>query len=271
MMLVRTKRGLRRPAEAPAVGRVSPCAPPLLANVARRARSDAPYLPEQTAAFTLLEILIAVSVFSIVLVAINGVFYGALRLRTRTVQAIEPLAAIEHAISIIKRDLNAVRPAGGILSGGLTTAITSGGMNQQGAGLEFYTASGLVTDTEPWGNVQKVALYLRTPMQRTTATGKELVRAVTRNLLATVQDQPEEQLLLENVEQVQFSLFDGSQWRQTWDASTTSTIGTNQATLPQAVQVFIQLAQDDKTNRLPVQFIVPITVNSTTNTSESTK
>jgi prepilin-type N-terminal cleavage/methylation domain-containing protein len=37
----------------------------------------------------LLELLIAVAIFSIVLAAINAVFYGALRLRNKTTEAIQ--------------------------------------------------------------------------------------------------------------------------------------------------------------------------------------
>src|SRR5947209_4512497 len=39
---------------------------------------------KQVAGFTLLELLIAVAIFAVVLAAINGVFYGAMRLHRRS-------------------------------------------------------------------------------------------------------------------------------------------------------------------------------------------
>jgi len=40
-------------------------------------------------AFTLIEIMLAVAIFAVVLAAINGVFYGAMRLRAKTAAAVE--------------------------------------------------------------------------------------------------------------------------------------------------------------------------------------
>src|SRR4029078_12040736 len=88
---------------------------------------------QNVSAFTLLEILVAVSIFSVVLVAINTVFYAALRLRNKTTEAIEELIPTEHAIAIMKRDFMATLPPAGSLSGQLTTTPTSGGgMGQPG-------------------------------------------------------------------------------------------------------------------------------------------
>ena len=212
-------------------------------------------------AVTLLEVLLAVAVFSVVLVAINGVFYGALRLRERTARAVEDLTPVEHAIAILKRDLLSAVPTNGPLSGPMTTSLATAGLGPQSGGLEFFTRSGIIDDLNPWGDAQKVAYYLRQPLDRTIS-GRELVRVATRNLLATEPELPVEELLLEGVQGIEFSFYDGTRWQQTWGTTTTVTSESAQSTMPQAVQVLIEFVPDEKHVRVPVQLIVPITVQT---------
>lgn len=201
------------------------------------------------------------AIFSVVVAAINAVFFAALRLRNRAAQSTEDLTPTERAISVIKRDLLAAIPPGRTLSGPLTTSPTTVGvgMPMQGSALEFFTASGLVSDDAPWGDAQKVVFSLRQATASTEGGGQELVRSITRNLLTTTQQIPEEQLLLEDVELLQFSFFDGNQWRQVWDANTTTASGTNELTMPLAVEVLIQQTELPGRVRPPVRFVVPIT------------
>src|SRR3954468_13702715 len=72
-------------------------------------------------AFTLIEILIAVSIFAIDLGAINTVFFSALRLRNRTQAAMDRALPIEQAVSMIKRDLENICIPNGTLTGQLET------------------------------------------------------------------------------------------------------------------------------------------------------
>src|SRR5262245_8586803 len=82
-------------------------------------------------AFTLIEVMLAVAIFAIVLAAINGVFYSALRLRRTASEAIEQSLPVQQAVAIIKRDLQGLVAPGGTLTGPLQSgvAITSGGGN----------------------------------------------------------------------------------------------------------------------------------------------
>src|SRR5438093_39015 len=146
---------------------------------------------------TLLELLIAVVAFAIVLAAINAVFYGALRLRNKSVESLERSLPLEQATAIIKRDLaNLVLP-GGPLSGSLqTTSVTNSVAGQSSP--DFYTASGFIDETSPWAQVQKVSYALVPSSGR--GGGNDLIRAITRNLLpVTVMDQPIQQWLMSGV------------------------------------------------------------------------
>jgi general secretion pathway protein J len=217
--------------------------------------------------FTLIEVLLAVAIFAIVLAAINTVFYGALRLRNRTTQALERSIPIQQVVTILKHDLEGIVPPGGTLSGSLKSGVATSGMDQQG-GTEIYTTTGIIDESSPWPSVQKVSYTLRAPATAGARGGKDLIRLVTRNLLPTSQEEVEEQWLMENVEQLQFSFYDGSQWRTTWDSTSEQTV------LPKAIKVQIDLAEADVSQKFktPVELVVPITVYADTNqTSEATR
>jgi hypothetical protein len=105
--------------------------------------------------------------------------------------------------------------------------------------------------------VQRVIYYLRTPAE-STATGKELIRGVTRNLLATLTVTPDEEMLLSNVKNLEIECYDGSQWRNTWDTTESDT------NLPVAVRFRIEQASHIP-NLEPLELLVPISVQITTN------
>ena len=74
--------------------------------------------------FTLIEVLLATAIFSIVLVAINVVFFAALHLRQRTTAAVDGALPLNQALAILRKDLqNTVAPSG-TLSGQFRYGLT---------------------------------------------------------------------------------------------------------------------------------------------------
>ena len=207
-------------------------------------------------AFTLLELLIAVSIFAIVLAAINTVFYSALRLRNKTAAALDEALPLQQALLAMKRDLAGLVPPGGMVSGTLQTTVQTSLDGQ--VSPDFYTATGTLDDLVPWGDVQKISYLLRA--SNNGGFGKELIRATTRNLLAIIQEPPEEQSLLNGVENLTFSFYDGTQWQTTWDSAA-------QTNLPTAIKVEIQLARTNALPEAPIALVVPIHVHSRTNST----
>jgi len=216
--------------------------------------------------FTLIEMILAVGVSAIVLVAINAVLFSALHLREVTQAAVDDATPLAQALTILRRDLQCAVPPepNGVLTGDFKAGnVTSLGLNLPVA-VEMFTATGALHENEPWGDVQRVTYELKDPATRT-ATGKDLIRSITRNLLCSttldIQDQP----LLSGVESIKFSCFDGTQWLDAWDTTDTTTANTN---LPVAVRVLIQMAgnNSDNTRPQPVQILVPIDSQSRTNT-----
>lgn len=217
-------------------------------------------------AFTLLEVLIAVAAFAIVLAAINGVFYSALRLRNRSAASLEKSLPLQHALLILKRDLANIAPPGGTLTGEFQASAVSTSQPGQGVmsdtgtqvGPQFKTLTGLLDDSVPWPTMQKVTYML---MTSTNGNGKDLYRTVTRNLLPAVAEAaPVEQFLLGGVEDVAFLYYDGTDWIDSWDSTTAAT------KLPHAIMVQIQLVTEQgQPAPAPIELVVPLVVEASTN------
>lgn len=221
-------------------------------------------------AFTLIEVLIAVAVASIVLIAVNTVFYGAVRLREKTTKAVEQSLPLEQTLAFLRRDLRALAVPGGTFGGSLqTTASSSSLMGATAVSPSFYTTSAFIDDSLPWGNIQRVAYYLRPSTNAVGGGGFDLVRAVTRNLLAPTQEEVLEQWLMGGVSAMQFQYFNGTDWKTDWDSTT------EVPPLPKAVKVLLSLAEPDSSSRasrsqVPMQFVIPVSAQGSTNQTQST-
>ncbi len=249
--------------------------PPVPARVAR----PDPAARRGRAAFTLMELLLAVGIFAVVLLAIQSVFFSALSLRNRTVLQLEQSVPLEHALQILRRDLAGLVPPGGTFSGPLQSAVLAGGglgpsttasTNSNRANLpgavvspELYTATGIIDDQRPWGEIVRVTYYLADPTNN--SPGRDLVRAVTRNLLPIVEDQPEHQWLLGGVDHLQFLFFDGLDWIEVWDSTTAAT------PLPSAlkIQLWLTSTNPGRTRSDPIELVVPLLVQAGTNQTDS--
>jgi type II secretion system protein J len=224
---------------------------------------------KEICAFTLLEMILAVAVAAIVLVAVSAAFFTALHLQASTQAAVDEATPVDQALAVMRRDLECVvTPTNGtskVLSGDFKVGqVTSLGVNVPAA-IEMYTATGELSSAPdaPWGDIQRVTYELENPTDRS-APGMDLIRSVTRNLLSTTTPDVEDQPLLSGVASIQFSCFDGANWYDTWDTTDPSAGNTN---LPVAVRVRIQMAESGSGggNQSPIEILVPIDSQSRTN------
>ncbi|HSU55454.1 MAG TPA: type II secretion system protein GspJ [Candidatus Dormibacteraeota bacterium] len=215
-------------------------------------------------AFTLIEVMLALAVSAIVLAAIGGVFYSAVRLRERTSAMLDGALPLHQMFGVLRRDLlGALPPGGGLLpiAGDFRSEALGGGLTE-GDRLTFFTTTGTVSDAQAWGDVQEVVYELRDSTQRSIGAGRELVRSIYRNTLATGAVEPEEQVLLSNVQSLEVTCYDGMNWRDSWDTSLGDT------NLPPAVKVRVQLAGDGTSSvqgQQPYELVVPLLAQSRTN------
>lgn len=208
--------------------------------------------------------VLAIGIAAIVLIAVNSVLFTALRLRDDTSDMVDAASPVDSAVSYVKRDLECVvTPTNGtskVLSGGFRvgTGLSSVGVGAPVA-IEMFTATGTLSDREPWGDIQRVTYELKSPTDPS-AVGRELYRSVTRNLLALSTPEVTEQLMLHGVAGLKFSCYDGQQWDDTWDTTDPTSLYTN---LPAAVRMDIQMA--GRPDMQPIEIVVPIDAQSRTN------
>ena len=216
-------------------------------------------------AFTLIEMTLAIGVAAIVLLAINAVLFAALRLRDATSNVVDAAAPLDQTVAMLRRDLECVMtPTNGttrVLSGDFKAGnVNSPGVPEPVA-IEMFTATGALGANVPWADIQRVTYELKQPTDRS-ATGRDLVRSVTRNLLSLTTPEVEDQLMLSGVQNIKFACFDGAQWQDTWDTTGVTSTYTN---LPLAVRVDIQMAGNNSANAGAIEIVVPIDAQSRTN------
>jgi type II secretion system protein J len=214
-------------------------------------------------AFTLIEMMLAISIMCIILVAINGVFFTALRMRATAVDSLEATLPVEQALDIMQHDLANIicsTNTNGVFFGPLQSINQTNTLPNQ-IGPDFYSSGGELDGVMPWGNMQKIDYLLAAPTNGDRGPGMDLIRAVTRNLLSVSQPtQPDEQhTILSGVQSLAFLYYDGTQWDQVWDT-------TQQTNLPLAIKVQIHMAAlRGASAPPPLELVVPLDVLLSTN------
>jgi len=218
-----------------------------------------------TRAFTLIEMILAIGVAAIVLVAVNAVLFTALHLRNATTDAVDAATPVDAAAAYLKRDLQCTMTPTNGTSKFFSGSFKVGSLNSDGiagpVAAEFYTATGALGVNVPWADVQRVTYELKNSTGNSGQ--RDLYRSVTRNLLSTTAT-PDvtDQLMLSGVENIKFSCYDGSQWQDTWDTSDVTSLNTN---LPLAVRVDIQMNGGGNANPAPIELVIPIDSVARTN------
>jgi type II secretion system protein J len=212
--------------------------------------------------FTLIEVILAIGISAIVILTITAVFYAALHLRDATQDYVDSTTPINQTMAFLRRDLaNVVTPTNGttkVLSGDFKVGNVTTTGNGQPAAIEMFTTTGDLSDSKPWGDIQRVTYELRDPTTQN-AQGKDLVRSVTRNLLTISTPDVKDEWMMSGVQSISFSCFDGTQWWNTWDTTGVMSANTN---LPTVVKVDIQLVGN---NLAPIEIVVPIDSQSRSN------
>ncbi len=234
--------------------------------------------------FTLLELLVAMSLMVVVSSCLYSALYTGFRAYRSAQTAVDPTSAAINVIELVKQDIAGVLPPGGTLAGAFIGTDSGGLKGVDADSLEFYTTHIYVDDTRlngrtttatttPLvGGIGKVALLLEEDDEKKDGTYL-LLRQVTTDLLAPKQMDPEEQVLCRNVVSLNFRYFDGTGWVDSWDSTTDAN------SLPLAVEVDLQIGHKDKYSkelqkrRLVQSFVIPCktetTESDTTGTSTS--
>lgn len=190
-------------------------------------------------AFTLLELLVAMTLMVVTASCLYTALYTSFRAKRSALSAVEPTLLAINAIELIKQDTYSVLQPTGTLAG---TFLGTNSQDTKGLdtdNLEFYTTHIYTNDDQPAGGLGKIELLLEEDDDEETNEDREgyrLLRKVTTNLLSPKTVDPEEHVLCRNVKSLNLRYYDEEDgWLDEWD----STADAN--SLPVAMEIDIQV------------------------------
>jgi type II secretion system protein J len=189
----------------------------------------------QSRAFTLLELLVAMSLMVVVAACLYTSLYTGFKARRSALAAVEPTFQAVNAIELVKRDVAGILPIDGVLAEAFLGTSARDSKGQDSDYVEFYTTNIHADADELVGGLGKIELMLEADNDEDRENYR-LIRRITRNLLSPRDLDPQEQVLCRNVTSLNLRYFDGDAWLEEWD----STADAN--SLPLAMEVDIQLA-----------------------------
>ena len=189
-------------------------------------------------AFTLLEMLVAMALMSV----IAGSLYAALRVgfraRDSAVAAVKPVRAAELAVELLRKDVESALPPTGILAGGFLGQDATDSAGRDADTLLLHSCAHVPAPAQRACDVRMVELALETPSN---GGAPALVRRVTTNLLAVETVEPAQEVLCRGVSEFNVRYFDGSDWAESWDSSARGDA------LPAAVEITLELERPETT------------------------
>ena len=217
----------------------------------------------QNKAFTLLELLVAMTLMVVTAACLYTALYTGFRAKRSALSAVEPTSLAINAIELIKQDTYGILPATGTLAGAFlgSNARDTKGMDMDS--LEFYTTHIYADEDRLAGGLGKIELLLEEDNDdedfEGDREGYRLMRKVTTNLLSPKTVESEEQVLCRYVKSLNLRYYDEEDgWVDDWD----STADAN--SLPLAMEIDIQVIhngtgsdKESQTRRLMQSFAIP--------------
>lgn len=200
--------------------------------------------------FTLLEIIVASAVMSVIAITLFAALRLTYRARNSALAAVAPARSAQIAMDLVRQDLESALPPSGVLAGAFLGQFGIDSANA--SSIEFYCvggdssallgvnsartggAGGMRDDRDPTliGGIRRINLLVRpAPDGRSNI----LVRQTTRNLLSPTFVEPEEEVLCRGVRAFTLRYFDGFSWQDEWDSTAVADM------LPMAVEVTLEL------------------------------
>jgi len=195
----------------------------------------APMKPDNRG-FTLLELLIAMTMMSIIAASLYTSMSIGFRARESAEKVVEKGRSAEIAIELIKGMLTSSLVPNGILAGEFKGEDEQDEYGYDADILSFYTADYNPGEDEPASDIEKIELEMST---REETKERVIIRKVTTNLLSPKTLYPDEEVLCGGVRSLNLRYYNGSDWVNEWDSSD------NDNALPEAVEITIELEETD--------------------------
>jgi type II secretion system protein J len=189
-----------------------------------------------TRGFTLLELLIAMTMMTIIAVSLYTSMSIGFKARESAERVVEKGRAAEIAIEVIKGMLMSAVVPNGVLAGSFIGEDGENDGGYQADTLTFFTSDYNPKEDETACDIEKASLEMSV---REDTKERVIVRKVTTNLLSPTTIDPDEEILCGNVRSMNLQYHDGSDWVDEWASSE------NDNALPRAVKITIVLENTD--------------------------
>ncbi len=183
-------------------------------------------------AFTLIELLLAITVTAILAATVYASLMVATRTRTKAIETVGKDRSLHLALDLVRRDLVAVPPPTGTLAGAFL-----GEDDNRFDLVSFTTANAFMPPDGKLSDLVNVSIGLADDPNNDRAF--MLVRGITTNLLSATTTEPQTQVLTRGVTGFDVVYSDGSDWLDDWDSTQ------HDNTLPLAVQITLYHRTDD--------------------------
>lgn len=173
-------------------------------------------LIRRAAGFTLLELILAVTVTAIVSAALFTSMSGAFKTRQQIEDHLSGREAARSVLATLRTDLQCVPPAGGRISGVFIGEDASDMSDADADALTYVTANPNLKTDQDLGDLRQVEIRLLNSSED--PDHYVLARLVTGNLLAVATPEPAVQVLARRVVSLNMQYFDGGEWVDEWDS-----------------------------------------------------
>jgi general secretion pathway protein J len=186
--------------------------------------------------FTLLELLIAMTMMTVIAASLYASMSIGFKARESAERVVEKGRAAEIAVEAIKGMLMSAMVPSGVLAGSFTGEDGENDGGYSADTLSFYTADYNPKEDETACDIAKVELAMSV---RENKKERVIARKVTTNLLSPATIDPDEEILCGNVRSMNLQYYDGSGWVDEWASSE------NDNALPRAVKITVELENAD--------------------------
>lgn len=210
------------------------------------------HIARSKSAFTLIEIITTVMIFSVLMIAVSMLLQNAIRLRDQAQEMSTIRETRAQAKSLISRDLVGIVPTNNVLSGWLVSQYNVYGRNRQDV-IEMFTTTGILSQGTFLSEVQKVVYTLVQNENEETDGEYSLVRYIYRHILTDNDETPVQNIVMKNVHGLAFEFYNGDTWETEWDTDE------QDPPMPEAIKVSIAYAEHvDDENLQSLEFLVPV-------------
>ena len=199
-----------------------------------------------SAAFTLIEILMAVVASAIILAAVYGVFSRAIHLRDQATERAREVRLRARAVAVMRDDLRGAIISGGKMGAILQTTSDTAQSSSYPGYLKFTTTTGREASSELLGDMQEIEYSI---VSDGTGAGV-LTRGMNRALLAEQRENTDSRPLLAGVSSMEVEFYDGTSWTDTWELADAT------SALPEGIRLRVHLAENTAP---PIEVLVPWT------------